>query len=340
MKLIIQIPCFNEAHTLPLVIAGLPRRVPGFDCVETLVVDDGSSDGTADVARFLGVDHVVRHRRNRGLARAFRTGLERCLRLGADVIVNTDGDNQYAGECVADLVAPILRGEADIVVGDRRTDAVQGFSWRKKLLQRAGSRIVARLSGLPLPDAVSGFRAFSREAALMVNIVTTFSYTTEMIIQAGHKGLCVVAVPIRTNPVLRKSRLFRSTRQFIERSATTMVRTYVMHNPLRSFLILGAILGTTGTVPILRFLWLWAAGRGSGHVQSLVLGGVLIVLAFVATLAGVLADLVGVNRALLELTLEAVRRKEVGHAPTSAQTVRLNANVTPVKDPSSRRSVG
>jgi glycosyltransferase involved in cell wall biosynthesis len=311
MKLLIQIPCFNEAQTLPQVVTDLPREVAGFDSVEFLVVDDGSTDGTAQIARTLGVDHVIELTANQGLARAFRTGMAECLRRGADVIVNTDGDHQYPGSYIPDLTAPIVAGAADIVVGDRQTDSVEDFSWWKRRLQAMGSRGVRVLSGTSVPDAVSGFRAISREAALQLNIVSRFSYTIEMLIQAGSKGLKVASVPISTNPSTRPSRLARSTSRFIARSIATMVRVYSMYRPLKSFTIIGLVVGVLGLLPILRFLYFWAMGEGDGHIQSLVLGGVLVVVGFVALMIGLVADLINFNRQLMEMTLERVRRLEL-----------------------------
>lgn len=316
MRLIIQIPCFNEEGTLPEVVADLPRQLPGIDQVEFLIVDDGSTDRTVAVAAALGVHHIIRHRRNRGLAAAFRTGIDACLARGADIIVNTDGDNQYFGGDIGALIQPIVAGEADVVVGDRQVQAIAHFSPFKKRLQRLGSLVLRRLSGLDIPDAVSGFRAMSREAALRLNIVSSFSYTTEMLIQAGHKGLAVAAVPVRTNPKTRDSRLFKSTWRFVERSATTMLRMYAMYRPLRSFVTIGAVLFALGLLPVLRFLVLWSLGDGGGHIQSLVLGGVLLVLGTLALLLGIVADLIGFNRQILEITLEKVRRLELdGHDP-------------------------
>lgn len=323
MRLIIQIPCFNEEHTLPEVVADLPRELPGIDRVEILIIDDGSTDGTVAVAQALGVQHIVRHRRNRGLAAAFRTGIDACLARGADIIVNTDGDNQYCGGDIGALIRPIVEGRADVVVGDRQVQDIHHFSPFKKLLQRLGSQVLRRLSGLDIPDAVSGFRAMSREAAIRLNIVSTFSYTTEMLIQAGHKGLAVSAVPVRTNPKTRDSRLFKSTWRFVERSATTMLRMYAMYRPLRTFVTIGAALFALGLLPVLRFLVLWSMGDGSGHIQSLVLGGVLLVLGTLALLLGIVADLIGFNRQILEVTLEKVRRLELdGHDPLARERER------------------
>jgi glycosyltransferase involved in cell wall biosynthesis len=311
LKLIVQIPCYNEETTLPEVVAGIPKNVPGFKEVEILVVDDGSTDGTVRVARELGVDHIVCHRTNQGLARAFRTGLDVALSLDADVIVNTDGDHQYPGDEIPRLTQPIVEGTADIVVGDRRTETIEHFSPLKKRLQALGSRVVRALSGTTVPDAVSGFRAISREAALHLNILSPFSYTIEMLIQAGSKQLSVVSVPIHTNPSTRRSRLARSTAHFISRSVTTMARIYSMYRPLRTFFWVGVTVGLVGVLPIVRFLYLWSIGEGAGHIQSLVLGGVLVMVGFMTLLIGLVADLIGFNRQLIELTLEKVRRLEL-----------------------------
>ncbi|MEX0809107.1 MAG: glycosyltransferase family 2 protein [Dongiaceae bacterium] len=311
MKLIVQIPCFNEAESLPATIAAIPRRIAGIDRIEILVIDDGSGDGTSDIARAHGADHVVRHSRNRGLAASFATGLDACLKCGADIVVNTDGDNQYEGADIALLVKPILEGRADIVVGDRQTSTVAHFSRSKKLLQSLGSRIVRLLSRTDVPDAVSGFRAISREAALRLNIVSGFSYTIEMLIQAGRKRMAVVSVPVRTRAVTRESRLFKTIPGFLQRSLATMLRIYAMYQPLKVFALAGAVLLLIGLIPILRFLWFYAIGEGGGHVQSLILGGVLVVIAVLVFLIGLVADLIGFNRQLLEATLAKVRALEL-----------------------------
>jgi len=300
MKLTIQIPCYNEAATLPATLRDLPREVDGFEKVEILVIDDGSMDGTADVARELGVEHVVRLPRNRGLAHAFAIGLETALRLGADVIVNTDGDNQYRGECVADLVAPILQGRADMVIGDRQVGSIPHFSRTKKLLQKLGSWVVRWTSGTGVPDATSGFRAFTREAALRLVIFSGYTYTLETIIQAGKKGLIVESVPVKTNEKLRESRLIRSVPAYILRSAITILRIFVMYEALRVFSWLGALLFLTGTLLSIRYLYFFLIGEGGGHVQSLILASILLVLGFQAFLLGVLGDLIAKNRHLSE----------------------------------------
>lgn len=312
LKLIVQIPCFNEQESLAEAVRAIPRAVAGFEHVEVLVIDDGSTDSTAEVARAAGADHIVRHRSNRGLAAAFRTGLDASLRLGADVIVNTDADNQYDAADIPALVAPILDGRADMVVGDRRPGELAHFSATKRLLQRLGSASVRRASGVEVGDAVSGFRALSREAAVKINVVSTFSYTIETLIQAGRSRLAVASVPVRSRPTARSSRLFTSVPRFVERSLGTMLRVYTMYHPLRVFLAIGGLLVFAGSLPILRFMYYWFEGASQGKVQSLVIGGVLVIVGFVAALVGVVADLIAFNRQLIESTLERVRRLEVG----------------------------
>lgn len=311
MKLIVQIPCYNEENTLPQTYADIPRRIEGIDEVQVLVIDDGSVDRTVEVARALGVDHIVVHKGNFGLAASFRTGLDMCLKLGADIIVNTDGDNQYAGRDIPKLIRPILDGQADIVIGDRQTDRIAHFSKSRKLLQKMGSSIVRSLSGTDVPDAVSGFRAYSRDAALQTNIVSSFSYTIEAVIQAGKKDLLIASVPVDTNPRTRDSRLFRNAARFIERQANTIVRMYSMYQPLRFFFAVGAVLTLLGIVPIVRFLFFYFSGEGSGHVQSLLLGSAFMVLGFVTFLVALVADLIGFNRRLIETVLEKIRRIEL-----------------------------
>lgn len=311
MKLIVQIPCYNEETTLPQTVRDIPRQITGIDKVEILIIDDGSTDRTVEVARELGIEHIVRNKQNKGLARTFRAGLEACLTFGADIIVNTDGDNQYAGADIPKLVAPILAGQADIVVGDRQTDTVAHFSPLKKLLQKVGSSFVRRLSETEVTDAVSGFRAFSREAAIKMNVVSSYSYTIETLIQAGKKHLAVVSVPIGTNAKTRESRLFKSIPDFIQRQVTTIIRMYAMYQPLRAFFYIGLITSLMGLIPIVRFLFFYAIGEGDGHLQSIILGGVFLTLGFISFLAALLADLIGHNRQLIEMTLERVRRMEL-----------------------------
>lgn len=311
MKLIVQIPCYNEEQTLPETVANIPRRIPGVDQVEILVIDDGSTDRTVQVAREIGVEHILRNKANQGLARSFRNGLDACLKLGADIIVNTDGDNQYEGADIPKLIAPILAGEADMVVGDRQTDTLAHFSPLKKRLQWLGSGVVRKFAGIWVPDTVSGFRAFDREAAIRLNIVSSFSYTIETVIQAGKRQLAVTSVPIRTNAVTRQSRLFKSIPHFIQNSLGTMVRMYAMYQPLRVFFYIGAVLTILGLVPIGRFLFAYLVSDGAGHVQSLVMGGVLVLMGFMAYLAGLVADLISFNRQLIEMSLERIRRLEL-----------------------------
>ena len=309
-KLIIQIPCLNEAVDLPRTLAALPRRIPGVTCIETLVIDDGSTDNTAQIARTWGVHYVVRHRTNRGLAAAFQSGVDAALSAGADIIVNTDADGQYAGDDIAALVAPIVEGRADIVIGDRGVGDNVHFGVVKRQLQKLGSAVVRRLSNVQVSDAVSGFRAISREAAQRINITTEFSYTTDMLIQAGRKRLAIISVPIRTNQTGRPSRLFKSIPQFIARQLVTMARAYATYNPLRVFALLGGFAATAGLIPILRFVWFWVGGDGQGHVQSLVIGAALIVVGVMAVMFGIVADLIGANRKLLESNLMRLRALE------------------------------
>jgi glycosyltransferase involved in cell wall biosynthesis len=311
MKLIVQIPCFNEEATLPATFNDIPKQIDGVDVVEILIIDDGSTDKTIEVAKTLGVHHIIINKNNRGLARTFRTGLNECLKLGADIIVNTDGDNQYAGWDIPKLIQPILDGKADVVVGDRNTAKVAHFSPFKKFLQRLGSYVVKTLSGVQVPDAVSGFRAYSRDAALQLNIVSPFSYTIEALIQAGKKHMAVTSVPVETNAKTRESRLFSSIPKFIERQLTTIVRMYAMYQPLKVFFFIGLALSILGAIPILRFLYFYFTGDGEGHLQSLVLGGVFTILGFVSFLIALLADLMNFNRQLIEQTLEKVRRIEL-----------------------------
>ena len=316
MKLIIQIPCYNEEATLPATLADLPRELPGIDAIEYLIIDDGSRDRTVEVARQLGVHHIVRQKQNRGLAAAFQAGLEAALAAGADIVVNTDADNQYYGPDVAALVEPILDGRADIVVGDRGVAESEYFSPFKRRLQRLGSWVVERAAGIPIPDATSGFRAFGREAALRLTVLSEYTYTLETLIQAGTRGMNVVFVPIRTNPKTRRSRLIRSMPSFLALQAVTILRFYTMYRPLRVFMTAGAILLAVALMLGVRFLFYYAAGRGAGHVQSLILAAALSIVGFQVGLIGLIADLVSLNRKMLEETLYRVRRAELDGTPS------------------------
>jgi glycosyltransferase involved in cell wall biosynthesis len=314
VKLIVQVPCLNEAETLPRVIGSIPRHIPGVDSVEVLVVDDGSTDETVEVARLVGADHVVRHIGNKGLAQAFRTGIDACLRLGADVIVNTDGDDQYPAAEIPKLIAPILDGRAEMVIADRQTSTIPHFSPTKKLLQKLGSWAVRRVSHTDVPDAPSGFRAYSREAALRLNVITPYSYTVETLIQAGARRTAIAHVPIQVNPQTRESRLVTSTAAYVKRQLATIVRTYAMYEPLRVFGILGAVVFAVGAVGVLRFLYFFALGY-SGHVQSLVLGSAFLVVGLQIMLNGLLADLIGANRRLIEEALYRLRQADTPTTP-------------------------
>lgn len=304
MKVIIQIPCYNEAETLTQVVEDFPRTLPGIDCVEYLVIDDGSHDQTIAVAKKLGVHHVVRHKLNRGLAATFATGLKTCLALNADIIVNTDGDHQYPGRYISDLVEPIVAGRADLVIGDRRPGSDRKFSPLKRALQRFGGAVVSWMAGRHIPDPVSGFRAMSREAAIQTHILTGYSYTIESLLQAVHRGLFIEFVAIETNQATRKSRLMRSLPHFIGRTGATLLRVFFMFHPLNVLVWSSGILGFIGLLPIIRFLILAATGDGAGHLQSLILGAALVVLAAMVLVAGLIADLISHNRKLIEFAIE------------------------------------
>jgi glycosyltransferase involved in cell wall biosynthesis len=312
LKLIIQIPSLNEEDTLPATLADLPREVAGFESVEWLLVDDGSTDQTVEVAREHGVDHIIRFSSNRGLAVAFQAGLDAALKLGADVVVNTDADNQYRGSDISRLVRPILAGEADIVVGTRDVRRHDEFSRLKKFLQSWGSWVVRQASSTNIPDTTSGFRAYTREAALRVNVASRFTYTLETIIQAGKGDLALDHVPIRTNPKTRESRLFRSIPQYLKRSIGTILRIYVMYEPLPVFLWPAAIAGLLGTALFARFGWYYFTEPGpTGHVQSLIVGAVLVIFALQLVLLAVISELLRFNRVLTERTLHRVRKVEL-----------------------------
>ena len=311
IKLIIQIPCYNEEETLPVTIKDLPRFIEGVDVIETLVIDDGSTDRTIEVAEKLGVDHIIRFNKNKGLARTFTAGLDAALKCGADIIVNTDGDNQYKGEDIPKLIKPILENKADIVVGDRCVNDIEHFSYIKKILQGIGSWGVRQLSGTDVADTTSGFRAYSKDAALRLNIVSPFTYTLESIIQAGKKHMKVVHVPVRTNEPLRESRLFKSIPSYIQRSIVTIIRMYTMFQPLKVFFYVGTTLFSLGSIGVLRFLYYYFTAGGVGHIQSLIVSGVLIMLGFMLLMIGLVADIISFNRRLIEDTLYRVRKMEL-----------------------------
>ena len=310
VKCIIQIPCYNEAKTLPETVAVLPRTLPGIDTVELLVIDDGSSDGTAELAQTLGVHHVVRHPRNLGLARAFMTGLDSSLRLGADIIVNTDADNQYVAADIARLVGPIVAGEAELVIGDRGVGQIAHFSPLKRGLQRLGSWVISQAAGMKVPDATSGFRALTRDAALHTLVLSSYSYTLETLIQAGAQRRAIRYVPVRTNLPTRPSRLMNNLPHYLANSTTTIVRAYTFYRPLRVFTTIGVIALLAGAAIGVRFLIAYFSGTGGGHIQSLILSAVLLIAGFQTLLIGLVADLIGANRKVMEDVLVRVRRLE------------------------------
>ena len=311
MKLIIQVPCYNEEASLPLTVRALPQRIPGVDQIEYLVVDDGSTDATGRVAGDLGIQHIVRLPQHVGLAGAFMAGLEASLARGADIIVNTDADNQYQAEDIPRLIEPILAGRAQLVVGDRGTATLAAFSPVKRWLQRLGSSVVQRASGLDTPDATSGFRALTREAALRTIVLNEYSYTLETLIQAGARQIAVAHVPVRTNPNSRHSRLMRGIPHYVLNSAAIIMRAYMMYRPLTVFFVIGGAMVAGGAALGLRFLSFLAAGRGAGHVQSLILAAVLLIVGFQVCLIGLVADLIGFNRKILEEMLYRLRKLEL-----------------------------
>jgi glycosyltransferase involved in cell wall biosynthesis len=311
MKLIVQIPCLNEEATLPETLKAVPRSIAGIDVVEVLVIDDGSSDRSSEVARANGADHIVRFTRHKGLAAVFMAGLDASLRLGADVIVNTDADHQYPGHEIPRLLAPILAGEADMVIGDRGVDDVAHFSWTKRRLQGVGSWVVRKVSGTGVTDATSGFRALTREAALRINIVSEFTYTLESIIQAGKKRMAVAHLPIAARET-RPSRLFHSTWDYVKRSAATILRIYAMYEPFKVFVLTGTVLLSAGLVLGARYAYYWWLGDIRGHLQSAILSVLLLILGFQTLQWGVMADLVANNRKLIEDLLYRVRKMELG----------------------------
>lgn len=300
MKIIIQIPCYNEEKTLPEVFEDLPKQIPGVDHVEYLVINDGSTDKTLDVARKLGVHHILDLGTNQGLATAFLRGVAKCLELGANIIVNTDGDNQYRADCIKDLVKPIVEGRLDIVVGARPIRDIEHFSWMKKTLQQLGSRVVRQFSDTNIPDATSGFRAYSAEAAMRLHVFNRYTYTLETIIQAGHMNMRIGHVPIQVNPKKRESRLISSITNYLWRSAAIIVRSYITYKPLRTFFYLSLIPAVFGLAICFRFLYYYLTGNGAGHIQSIILAMILLLISFYLLVLGILADLLAVNRRLLE----------------------------------------
>jgi glycosyltransferase involved in cell wall biosynthesis len=311
MKCIIQIPCYNEAQILPRTLGQLPRDLPGFDSVEVLVVDDGSKDNTAQVALSSGADHVIVLPHHSGLAEAFSAGLDACVRLGADVIVNTDADNQYEAQDIAKLVQPIIERKAELVIGDRGVATLKYFAPVKRKLQVLGSWAVSQAAGISIPDATSGFRALTREVALQTNVLSQYSYTLETLIQAGNNKIKVTHVPIRTNPPERPSRLIHSLFDYISRSGSTIIRAYAMYRPLRVFFLIGSVIFSIGFLIGLRFLYFVLQGQSSGHVQSLILAAVLLILGFQTFLIGLVADLIAFNRKLMEEVLYRVKKSEI-----------------------------
>jgi glycosyltransferase involved in cell wall biosynthesis len=308
MKLVVQVPCLNEETTLPLVLKSIPKKIKGVDSIEVLIIDDGSSDKTIAVAKQHGVKHFVIHAQRKGLARSFHDGILKALELGADIIVNTDGDNQYPQERIGDLIQPILNKQADLVVGDRQTHKIAHFSPAKKLMQRVGTKILNLAAGTDVNDAPSGFRAYSRDVAMQLNIVTRFSYAMETFIQAGNKNFHIVNVPITTNPKTRESRLFKNSWEHIRKSGSAIIRAFVMYKPVGLFVSVGTIMLMLGLIPFGRFLYFVLFESSRGHIQSLIIGSVMLIAAFISFALGVIADLIRINRVLIEDGLEQSRR--------------------------------
>jgi len=313
MKLIIQIPCYNEESSLPVTLKELPRKVKGFNKVEWLIINDGSSDKTVEVAKKFGVDHVVNFTKNQGLSKVFPAGLEACIKLGADVILNTDADNQYNAQDIPKLVEPILQGKADMVIGARPISEIKHFSTVKKMLQKLGSYVVRKVSKTDIPDAPSGFRAISREAAMQLHVFNSYTYTLETIIQAGRRNMAITSVPIRVNEDLRPSRLVKSIPDYIKRSIFTIFRIFIVYEPFKFFFTIGAVFFISGFLVGLRFLILYLMGNGTGHVQSLILSSILLVMGFQTILVSFIADLVSVNRKLLEDVQFRLKKVEFSH---------------------------
>ena len=311
MKLIIQIPCYNEEDNLAAVVADLPKELPGVDEIEYLVIDDGCTDGTVKVAKEVGVHHILSLPTNKGLAVAFLEGIRRCTELGADVIVNTDGDHQYPGQYIPDLIQPILDRKAELVIGSRPIEEIEYFSWLKKRLQRIGSYVVRKCSGTDIPDTTSGYRAYSAEAAMKLHVFNPYDYALETIIQAGHMGIKLAHVPITVNPKTRESRLFPSYGYYVRQSAPIILRAYATYKPFRTFSILSAITGFFGFLICFRFLYYYFSGSGSGFVQSLILGAILLILSFNLFMLAILSDVITANRKLLQQSLFELRKNNL-----------------------------
>lgn len=322
MKLCIQVPCLNEEETLPMVLETIPKKIDGIDEIEIVVINDGSDDTTVEVAKKHGVKHFVMHPRRRGLAQSFQDGLLKCLELGADVIVNTDGDNQYPSESIPELIKPILDGKADMVVADRQVTKIAHFSSGKKLMQKFGTWVLNKAASTDVPDAASGFRAYSREMAMRMNVVTRFSYCMETLIAAGNSGAAITSIPIVVNPKTRESRLFNSSFEHMRRSAVAIVRAFVMYRPYALFLTLGLVLFLLAMVPFVRFLIAFIDGQAGGHIQSLIFGMVLMVGAIMSLALGVIADLTRINRQMQEKQLELTRFNHIRHYQKDAPSLR------------------
>ena len=310
MKLIIQIPCYNEEKTLPVTYADLPKQIPGIDTIETLIINDGSTDNTVAIAKQIGIDHIVNFPDNKGLAKAFMAGIDASLRLGADIIVNTDGDNQYQGNDIPKLITPILENKAEVVVGDRQTDTIQHFSPSKKKLQKIGSYIVRKASNTNIKDTTSGFRAYSRDAAMKLNVLNNYSYTLETIINAGRQKTIFKNVPIKTNKKLRKSRLFKNNFDYINQSAATIIRSYIQLNSLTIFIAIAFVFFLISFALFVRYLFFFFQGAGAGHIQSLLLGVMLTLIGFLIFIFGLLADAISANRKINEELLYRIKKIE------------------------------